>query len=86
MNLGKMELAQGQVNEGIAELEQALRLNPGDRQVTRLLSQAYRRAGDATNAAKFAEAFTEPPISAAADLVGDFIVPQWQAPAEGAEK
>jgi tetratricopeptide (TPR) repeat protein len=86
MNLGKMELAQGQVNEGIAELQQALRLNPGNRQVTRLLSQAYRRAGDAKNAAKFAEAFTEAPISAAADLVGDFIVPQWQAPAEGAEK
>jgi tetratricopeptide (TPR) repeat protein len=86
MNLGKMELAQGQVNEGIAELEQALRLNPGDRQVTRLLSQAYRRAGDAKNAAKFAEAFTEAPASAAADIVGDFIVPQWQAPAEGAER
>jgi tetratricopeptide (TPR) repeat protein len=86
LNLGKMELAQGQVNEGIAELQQALRLNPGDRQVTRLLSQAYRRAGDAKNAAKFAEASTEPPTSAAADLVGDFIVPQWQAPAEGAEK
>jgi len=86
MNLGKMELAQGQVNEGIAELQHALRLNPSDRQVTRLLSQAYRRAGDAKNAVKFAEAFTEAPISAAADLVGDFIVPQWQAPAEGAEK
>src|SRR5216683_6419838 len=86
MNLGKMELAQGQVNEGIAELQEALRLNPDDRQVTRLLSQAYRRAGDAKNAAKFAEAFTEAPASAAADIVGDFIVPQWRAPAEGAEK
>src|SRR3984893_2402225 len=39
LNLGKMELAQGQVNEGIAQLQQALSLNPGDRQVTRLLSQ-----------------------------------------------
>jgi Flp pilus assembly protein TadD len=86
LNLGKMELAQGQVNESIAELQQAFRLNPDDRQVTRLLSQAYRRAGDAKNAAKFAEAFTEAPASAAADIVGDFIVPQWQAPAEGAEK
>jgi tetratricopeptide (TPR) repeat protein len=85
LNLGKMELAQGQVNEGIAELQQAFRLNPDDRQIPRLLSQAYRRAGDAKNAAKFAEAFTEAPISATADLVGDFIVPQWQAPAEGAE-
>jgi Flp pilus assembly protein TadD len=86
LNLGKMELAQGQVNEGITELQQALSLNPGDRQVTRLLSQAYRRAGDAKNAAKFAEAFTEVPASAAADIVGDFIIPQWRAPVEGAER
>ena len=86
LNLGKVELAQGQVNEGIAELQQALGLNPDDRQVTRLLSQAYRRAGDAKNAAKFAEAFTEAPASNTAEIVGDFIVPEWQAPAESAER
>jgi tetratricopeptide (TPR) repeat protein len=80
LNLGKIELALGHVDEAIAELQQALRLNPGDRQATRLLSQAYRRAGDARNAAKFAEASREAPVGAADDLVGDFIVPQWQAP------
>lgn len=80
MNLGKIDLAQGHVNEAIAELQQALRLNPGDQQATRLLSQAYRRAGDAKNAAKFAEASREAPVAAANDLIGDFIVPQWQAP------
>jgi tetratricopeptide (TPR) repeat protein len=86
LNLGKMELAQGQVNEAIAELQHALRLNPGDRQVTRLLSQAYRRAGDAKNAARFAEASRETLVAAADDLVGDFIVPQWQAPPEAPGK
>ena len=83
LNLGKMELTQGHVKEGIAELQQALILNPGDRQVTRLLSQAYRRAGDAKNAAKFAEASRETAVPATDDLVGDFIVPPWQAPPEG---
>lgn len=79
LNVGKIELAQGQVREAIAELQEALRLSPGDRQATRLLSQAYRRAGDAENAAKFAEASERAPAAVAGDLVGDFIVPQWQS-------
>ena len=80
LNLGKIELAHGDVNQAIAELQQTLRLNPGNQQATRLLSQAYRRTGDAKNAAKFAEASAEAPIDAADNLVGDFIVPQWQVP------
>ena len=80
LNLGKTELAQGQMSQAIAELQQALRLNPGNQQATRLLSQAYRRAGDAKNASKFAEASQGAPVPAADDLVGDFIVPQWQTP------
>ena len=59
LNVGKIELAKVSEREAIAELQQALRLNPGDRQAERLLSQAYRRAGDAENAAKFAEASQE---------------------------
>jgi tetratricopeptide (TPR) repeat protein len=81
-NLGKVELAQGQVHEAIAELQEALRLDPGDRQSMRLLSQAYRRVGDAANAAKFAQASKEDPAAATEDLVGDFIVPEWQVPTE----
>ena len=80
LNLGKTELAHGDVNQAIADLQQTLRLNPGNQQATRLLSQAYRRAGDAKNAAKFAEASAETPITAEDDIVGDFIVPQWQVP------
>jgi tetratricopeptide (TPR) repeat protein len=82
---GKMEFALSHVNESIAEFREALRLDPGNTQAKRLLSQAYRRAGDAKNAAKFAEASTEAPAPAD-DLLGDFFVPQWQAPLEGARK
>jgi Flp pilus assembly protein TadD len=86
LHLGKTEFALSHVNEALAELHEALRLDPGNTQAKRLLSQAYRRAGDAKNAAKFAEASAEAPAAPAGDLLGDFFVPQWQAPIEGAGK
>jgi tetratricopeptide (TPR) repeat protein len=86
LHLGKTEFALSNVNEAIADLHEALRLDPGSTQAKRLLSQAYRRAGDAKNAAKFAEASTEAPGVPAGDLLGDFFVPQWQTPPEGAGK
>ncbi len=82
-NLGKTQFALGHVTEAITALREALRLNPGDRQANRLLSQAYRRAGDAKNAIKFAEASAEDSVGPAGDLLGDFFVPQWQAPPQG---
>jgi tetratricopeptide (TPR) repeat protein len=85
-NLGKTQFALGHLNEAVAELQQALRLNPGDKQATRLLSQAYRRAGDPINAAKYAGASTETPVTPANDLLGDFFVPQWLVPPEGARE
>ena len=86
LNLGKMELAVSHLNEAIAELQFTLRLNPGDRQAKRLLSQAYRRAGDTKNAEKFAEASREDPVANEDSLLGDFIVPQWQTPPKVPEK
>jgi tetratricopeptide (TPR) repeat protein len=85
-NLGKTEFALGHLNEAVAELQEALRLNPGDQQAKRLLSQAYRRAGDPKNAAKYAAESTETPVTPADDLLGDFFVPQWLVPPEGAQK
>lgn len=83
LNLGKTQFTLGHVNEAIAELQEALRFDPANVPAKRLLSQAYRRAGDATNAAKYADASTEVPAAAAAnDLIGDFFVPQWQIPAD----
>jgi len=80
LNLGKSRFTLGHVNEAIAELQEALRLAPANPQAKRLLSQAYRRAGDAKNAAKYAEASTETPVAPVAELIGDFFVPSWQVP------
>jgi protein O-GlcNAc transferase len=82
LNLGKSLFTLGHVNEAIAELQEALRLDPANPQAKRLLSQAYRRAGDAKNAAKYAEASSETPVAPPSELIGDFFVPQWQVPAD----
>ena len=86
LHLGKTEFALSHVNEAIAEFHEALRLDPGNTQAKRLLSQAYRRAGELKNATKFAEESAEAPAAPAGDLLGDFFVPQWQTPLEGAQK
>jgi Flp pilus assembly protein TadD len=86
LSLGKTELALGRVNDAIAELQQALRLGPDNAQAKRLLSQAYRRAGDSKSAAKFAEASANAPPDHEGDLLGDFFVPQWQEPPESVEQ
>jgi tetratricopeptide (TPR) repeat protein len=85
-NLGKTQLTLVHVHEAIPELLEALRLDPGNTQAKRLLSQAYRRAGDAQNAAKYAESSTEVPVAPPNDLVGDFFVPEWQFPPNGVEE
>ncbi len=82
LELGKTELAVGRVNDAIVELEESLRLSPGSVQARRLLSQAYRRAGDTKRAANYADTSMEPPPAAEGDLVGDFVLPEWQMPEE----
>jgi len=82
LELGKTELAVGRVNDAIVELQHARHLSPGNLQVQRLLSQAYRRAGDAKRAAQFADTSTEAPPAAEGDLLGDFVLPEWQMPEE----
>jgi tetratricopeptide (TPR) repeat protein len=79
-NLGKTQLTLGHWNEAIPELREALRLDPGNTQAKRLLSQAYRRAGDAQNAAKYADASAETTAEPANDLIGDFFLPEWRFP------
>ena len=86
LNLGKSQFTLGHVNEAIAELQEALRLDPVNPQAKRLLSQAYRRAGNAKNAAKYAEASSEKPVAPVGELIGDFFVPQWQVPADSGGK
>src|SRR6266849_432686 len=84
LSLGKTELALGRVSDAIAELQEALRLSPGNAQAKRLLSQAYRRAGDTKSAAKFADASADAPLVPEGDLLGDFFIPKWQDPPESA--
>jgi len=84
LSLGKTELALGRVSDAIAELQEALRLSPGNAQAKRLLSQAYRRAGDTKSAAKFAEASANALLGPEGDLLGDFFVPKWREPPESA--
>ena len=82
-NLGKTQLTLGHWNEAIPELREALRLDPGNTQAKRLLSQAYHRAGDTQNAAKYADASAETTTESANDLIGDFFVPEWRFPPGG---
>ncbi len=82
LELGKTELTAGRVNDAIVELEEALHLSPGNVRARRLLSQAYQRAGDAKRAAKYADASAEAPPAAEGDLLGDFVLPEWQMPEE----
>jgi Flp pilus assembly protein TadD len=86
LHLGKTELALGRVSNAITELQEALRLSPGNVQAKRLLSQAYRRAGDPKSAARFAEASTDAAAGTEGDLLGDFFLPDWQAPSESARR
>jgi Flp pilus assembly protein TadD len=80
LGLGKTELKIGQITEATAELKEALQLSPNNMQAQRLLSQAYLRSGDAQTASSFAEQITEAPRSTEADLLGDFLPPEWESP------
>jgi tetratricopeptide (TPR) repeat protein len=82
LGLGKTDLALARLSDAITELEETLRLSPGNVQARRLLSQAYQRAGDTKRAVKYAETATDPPPAAEGDLLGDFVLPQWQGPPE----
>ena len=82
LGLGKTDLALARLSDATTELEETLRLSPGNVQARRLLSQAYQRAGDTKRAVKYAETATDPPPAAEGDLLGDFVLPQWQGPPE----
>jgi superkiller protein 3 len=80
LGLGKTELAIGSINDAIAELQKTLQLSPGNLQAQRLLSQAYRRAGDTRAASRYAEETAESVSEPQTDLLGDFMLPEWQTP------
>lgn len=82
LGLGKTELLVGHNHEAIAELQKCLQLSPGNVQAQRLLSQAYRRAGDTQAASRYSQETAEKEPAPENDLLGDFILPEWRSPQE----
>jgi len=80
LGLGKTELLVGHNNEAIAALQKCLQLSPGNVQAQRLLSQAYRRAGNTHAATRSSQETPQKEFPPQNDLLGDFIVPEWQSP------
>jgi tetratricopeptide (TPR) repeat protein len=80
LGLGKTELLVGRNHEAIAEFQKCLQLSPGNVQARRLLIQAYRRAGDAQAASRYSQEAPETEPASQNDLLGDFILPEWQNP------
>lgn len=85
LGLGKTELLVGRNNEAIAELQKCLQLSDGNVQARRLLIQAYRRAGDTQAASRYSQTAEKEPAPQN-DLLGDFILPEWQSPQEHAQQ
>jgi tetratricopeptide (TPR) repeat protein len=86
LGLGQTELMVGHNDQAIAELQKCLQLSPGNAQAIRLLSQAYRRAGDTQAASRYSQESAEKEPAPQNDLLGDFILPEWQGPKERAEQ
>lgn len=87
LGLGQAEFTAAHNTEAIAELQKCLQLSPSNAQAKRLLSQAYRRAGDTKAALRYSRESQEQENDPAPqnNLLGDFILPEWQSPARSAE-
>lgn len=81
LGVGKTSLLTGKTDEAISELQQVVAAEPGNLAARRLLSRAYAKAGDRTNAAKYATEKPETDVEPETSMVGDFILPDWQQPA-----
>jgi tetratricopeptide (TPR) repeat protein len=86
LGLGKTELLLGRNKEAVAELQKCLQLSPGNIQARRLLIQAYRRAGNTQAASGYSQETPEKEPAPQNDLLGDFILPEWQVPHEHAQQ
>ncbi|HEX4487114.1 MAG TPA: tetratricopeptide repeat protein [Terriglobales bacterium] len=80
MGVGETQLKLGKLTEAIVTLRKIADSDSKDKQARRLLSTAYRRAGDIPNATKYAQPETADPTPPAKDLIGDFFMPEWQSP------
>lgn len=78
--LGKTELTTHRVHEAVTELQESLRLDPGNVQAQRLLSQAYRRAGDERATSQETQTTAAQKPNPEVELLGDFLPPEWEFP------
>jgi Flp pilus assembly protein TadD len=81
LGYGKMALALGDFSQAIRELEKVLELDPKNVNARRLLGQAYERLGDHKTAKRYATSAPQTDPEPTTNLVGDFILPDWQQPA-----
>jgi tetratricopeptide (TPR) repeat protein len=80
MGIGETELKLGKIMDAIVTLRKIADSDPQNKQARRLLSTAYRRADDIPNATKYAQPDTADPTPSEKDLIGDFVLPEWQRP------
>lgn len=78
LGVGKTSLALGRPSDAVRELRKVIDLDPNNLPARRLLGQAYRRLGDQENAMKFATSAADIEPEPRPDIVGDFLVPDWQ--------
>ena len=80
LELGKTELATHRVHDAVTELRESLRLDPDNVQAQRLLSHAYRRAGEERATSLEVQPSAEKKPGPETDLLGDFLPPEWEFP------
>ena len=80
VGIGETELKLGKIAAAIATLKKIAESDPKNKQARRLLSTAYRRAGDVPNATRYAQPEAADPAPSEKDLIGDFFLPEWQSP------
>ena len=80
LGVGKISLLVGKTDEAIEELQKVVNAQPGNLPARRLLSRGYAKRGDQTDANKYATNSTAPDAEPESNLVGDFLLPDWQQP------
>ena len=80
LGVGKTSLLVGNTDKAIEELQKVVNAEPGNLPARRLLSRAYAKRGDQNNARKYATNSTAPDAEPESNLVGDFLLPDWQQP------
>ena len=80
LGCGKTALALGDPQHAVKELQKALELDPKNVAARRLLGQAYARLGDEEGSKRYATSMPDSDSEPTTNMVGDFVLPDWQQP------